>query len=419
MKLKYASAAAVCLLSSVIGQSVIAAETDTDVLRNQINELTRRLDALEKEEKPGTTVVQDGAFAMPGTNTTIKFGGYIQADLIHDSRFDNGPFLVGNNTPEDSVDDNPNTMLQARQSRLNVLTSTDVGTGTPLEAFLEVDAIGADGNEVFSNSHGIRLRHAYVKYGRYMAGQYWSNFQDFVAYPQLLDVSSPAGRVFVRQTQFRVNMGQFALSLENPETQPVAGTSNQAESLGGVGEDRLPDFIVSWRGGPGGALGAYQVSGLLRELGVNGTVNGVAYDDQETGWGANVAGRWALGPAVFKANAAYGEGIGRYINYGWGNDMRLNADGSVDVITSWGASAAMEYSWTPRTASTFSYGHFENDDDYSAFDTKSVDTYRVNYRWTPFTNLMVGAEAMYAVRDFTNGTDGDNTRLQFSVRRSF
>src|SRR5690606_4705199 len=179
------------------------------------------------------------------------------------------------------------------------------------------------------------------------------------------------------------------------------------------------DLIAAWRGGRGGAAGSYHVAGLLRQLSVDGTVNGVDYDESKTGWGLNVAGMWALNRTTLKANAAYGDGSGRYINNGWANDMRLNADGSVDTITSWGASVALEQRWTPQTASTFSVGYFENEDDLGAFGTESVSTYRMNYRWYPLDTVMLGGELMYATRDFVDGRDGDNTRLQFSVRKSF
>lgn len=408
------------LLSSLLVPPAVA-ETRQE-LQAKVDELTKRIENLEDVNSRSAAEVQPpGSLHIPGTNTSIKFGGYLQADMIHDTRVDNGPYFNAGLTSSDTADDFPNTGLQARQSRFNISTNTDIGTGKPLIGFFEMDFMGDDKttNEVFSNSAGLRLRHAYIKYDKYLVGQYWSNFQDFVAYPALLDISSPAGRVFVRQTQFRYSTGNWAFSLENPEAQPISGFSNQAESLDGIGEDTLPDLIVSWRGGQGGRSGSYQASAVVRKLGVNGTYNAVDYDDSYTGWGINLAGRWKTDGLTFKANAAYGEGIGRYINNGWANDIRLNADGTSSLITSYGLSAAMEVAWSPVVASTFSYGYFENKDDIGAFGTESLATYRANIRWTPIKDTMVGAEVMHAKRDFTSGAEGDNTRLQFSVRRSF
>lgn len=411
---------AICLLASTAVTPVQAANNTE--LERKVEALTKRLEQVEgQKSEPVISGAKQGAFRLPGMNTALKVGGYIQADMVHDVRFKNGTYFNAGNTPDDSVTDRSHTLLQAKQSRFNLESTTDVGTGTPLTGFLEMDFMGADSstNEVFSNSAGLRLRLAYMQYGDFLVGQNWSNFQDYVGYPTLLDISSPAGRVFVRQTQLRFNVGNFAFSLENPETQPISGFSNEAESLGGIGKDELPDFVASWRGGAGGAKGLYQASAVLRKLGVQGTVSGVTYDTSHTGSGINLAGRWKFEDVTLKANAAYGDGIGRYINNGWGNDLRLNADGTSETITSFGVSAAIELDWTVNTASTFSYGHFGNEDGIGAFGTRNLDTYRANLRWTPIQNVMVGAEVMYAVRDFTDGRSGDNTRLQFSARRSF
>lgn len=418
MKNKHLMISTASLLAAMLVQPAYA-ET-REQLQSKLDELTKRIESLESTNTSAQKEVP-GSLHIPGTNTNVKFGGYLQADIIHDTRVDSGPYFNPGLTSNDSTDDFQNTQLQARQSRFNISTTTDIGTGKPLIGFFEMDFMGDDAttNEVFSNSVGTRLRHAYIKYDKYMAGQYWSNFMDFAGSPVLLDISSPAGRVFVRQTQFRYTDGNWSFSLENPETQPISGFSNQAESLGGIGEDTLPDLIVSWRGGNGGAQGSYQASAVVRKLGVNGTLGAVSYDDSYTGWGANLAGRWKTGDVTLKANAAYGEGIGRYINNGWGNDIRLNADGTSSLITSYGLAAAMELAWNPSVASTFSYGYFENKDDIGAYGTDSLATYRANVRWTPIKNSMIGAEVMHAKRDFTNGAEGDNTRIQFSVRRSF
>ncbi|WP_185266704.1 DcaP family trimeric outer membrane transporter [Halopseudomonas xiamenensis] len=439
MKIRVTSLASAVLAASLFSTTTFA--SDAAISSERLAELLQRIEALENQLKaqqhtPATATVTaeaqppsrparhilsaENGVIQVAPSTTVKFGGYLQADLMYDLRFKNGEHFNASNTPDSAVDDQSHTFLQARQSRMSMATSTDVGTDTPLQTYLEVDFMGSQGNEVMGNSHNLRLRNGYVRYGRFMAGQDWSNFQDYVGLPTLLDVSSPAGRVFVRQAQVRMNLGQFALALENPETQPVLGATNHGESLGGIGRDRLPDLTAAWRGGPGGAAGSYHVAAVLRELSVDGTVNGVDYDDSKTGWGFNVAGMWALNPNTsLKANAVYGDGIGRYINNGWANDMRLNADGSVETITSWGASVALEQRWTPTTASTFSIGHFNNEDDFAAFGTEKVNTYRMNYRWYPLHSIMIGGELMHATRDFVDGRDGDNTRLQLSVRKSF
>lgn len=396
------------------------AEADTrDSLMTELNELRARIAKVERAEMgelPADT--RPGEIRVPGTSTTIKFGGYLQADLIHDVRVKNGAIFNAGATTRDVVEDSPETFLRANQSRINLATHTDTASAKPVRTFFEIDFMGKDlsTNEVFSNSEGVRLRHAYLAYDRFLVGQYWSNFQDFVATPELLDISSPAGRVFVRQPQIRYTVDQWSASLENPETQAIYGVSNQAESLDGIGEDTIPDIVLSWRYK---GESSYQISGVLRRLGVKGTVSGVSFDDTVTGWGVNAAGNWRFGDTTLKANLAFGEGIGRYINNGFANGLRLQKDGSVSAIKSYGLSGALEHAWSEKLKSTFSYGLFKNESDFGAFDTDEIETYRANIRYEFVENTMVGAEVMYATRDFTDGADGDNTRIQFSVRHGF
>jgi hypothetical protein len=405
-------------LLSMVFTGAVGADTHDD-LATQLNELRGRLEKVEQAEaKSAPDNSKAGEIQVPGTNTTINFGGYVQGDLTYDVRVKNGGYFNAGSTTRDSVDDEPEASLRANQSRFNVTTSTSTPSGKPVTGFFEIDFMGEDKttNEIFSNSEGVRLRHAYLSYDGFLVGQYWSNFQDFAAYPVLLDVSSPAGRVFVRQPQIRYTVDSWALSLENPETQPIYGFSNQAESLGGIGEDTVPDMVLSWRHN---GANSYQVSGVLRRMGVKGTVSGVNFDDTETGWGVNVAGRWGFGNTTLKANTAIGDGIGRYINNGFGNGLRLHNDGSVSLIESYGVSAALEQRWTNAWKSTFSYGLFKNESDFGAYDTDQIETYRANIRYDFAANTMIGAEVMYATRDFIDGEDGDNTRFQLSVRHGF
>lgn len=392
------------ILAGSTALPVIAGATES--LEKEVERLTTRLNVLENKSTS----------KIPSLKTTLKVSGYIQADIVHHTNADNGAFFDAGLTPK--IPESANTELQANQSRLNISTTSYVN-GKPFLAAFEFDGITAEGNEVFSNSIGVRFRHAYIKYDKYLIGQFWSNFQDSVAVPLLLDISSPAGRVFVRQTQFRYTTGQWAFSLENSETQAIQGLTVSSESLGGVGKDTIPDIIASWRGGNGGSDGSFQISGVLRTLGIDGTVNEVDYSDTHTGWGLNAAGNWKFGSVTLKANAAYGDGIGRYINNGWANDVRLNSDGTTDVITSLGYSAAIEKSWSSKYASTLSYGHFESLDDIGAFGTQELNTYRANLRYTFDSGTMLGGEIMFAEREWVDGDTGDNTRIQISVRHKF
>ena len=111
--------------------------------------------------------------------------------------------------------------LHARQSRLFVRTAT-LTTWGDVNTPLEFDLFGTSGNESVSNSHNLRLRHAYGTLGGLLAGQTWSNFMMVSALPETLDFGGPVGQTFVRQAQVRWTQpfsgDQWSVALENPET---------------------------------------------------------------------------------------------------------------------------------------------------------------------------------------------------------
>ncbi|MGI9302390.1 MAG: DcaP family trimeric outer membrane transporter, partial [Gammaproteobacteria bacterium] len=294
-------------------------EEQIRILMQRIEDLEQQRDrdrqaqtqaTVESEPAPARTASRQapGAFRVPGTNTDIEVRGYVKLDLIADFDQDLGDTFDFNEIADDesaAQQRGPHARLHARQSRLQVSSSTQLDKGKLLRTHLQGDFLGAAGNEVTENASGFRLRHAYLTYGSWLFGQTWSNFMEneFVAYPTTVDFFGPAGQAFVRQAQIRYSLPNgLSFAIENPETSgrhvvafdSVTGapvTSKVAESVGGIGVDHLPDLTAAWRGhfGPG----AYEFGGLLRQLAVdNGFSNGI--DDSATGWGLGGAGRWSL-----------------------------------------------------------------------------------------------------------------------------
>lgn len=139
--------------------------------------------------------------------------------------------------------------------------------GNTVKAYLEADFFGgggtALGNEVATNTHGLTLRHAYVQWNKWLAGQTWSNFQDVAALPDAVDFVGPTeGTVFVRQAQVRYSSGPWSVSMENPQTvvTPFNGNANRIVS----GDNAVPDVTARYtHKADWGHLG---VAGLLRQL---------------------------------------------------------------------------------------------------------------------------------------------------------
>ena len=370
---------------------------------------------------------------IPASETVVTVGGYVKGTANFDDSSDLGDSFIVSSIPADGTaedDEDGHFRLHARQSRLAVRSTTELEGGTTLKTHFEGDFFGGGGNESFSNSTGFRLRHAYATYGAWTIGQTWTNFMDFVAYPGTVDFFGPAGKSFIRQYQVRYTMSNgLSFSIENPETDGGGALGRLRESTGGLGEDRWPDLTAAWRGGPGGIGGSYELAAVVRFLGVNGenvvldddgeVISSLAVDEDETGVGINLAGGWEFGPATLSASVTFGDGIGRYLINGAGNDVFVNADGSVDTVESLGSSINLKYDWNGSSSSLISFGHFENDDPDSSNGIDNLQTVHLNYIFSPYPRSTFGVELIQGFLESADGTDGDATRLAFGAQLNF
>ena len=162
--------------------------------------------------------------------------------------------------------------------------------GKKFKGYLEMDLFGgALGNEAATNTYGVTIRHAFVSYGNWLAGQTWSNFQDLAALPDAVDFVGPTeGTVFVRQTQVRYTNGPWSVSLENPETllTPYRGGAGRISS----DDNYVPDLTARYL--TKGDWGHFTVAGLARQLRYE-TTTGI--DADGSGYGLSVSGKYNLG----------------------------------------------------------------------------------------------------------------------------
>ena len=450
-------------LALVIANPALADETSDEIsiLKEQMRLLMQRIDELEEKQADATKeqeqiqeevakVKEDvqtvpanvvtagdepGSFKLPGSHTSVSISGYIKGDLIYDLDADVGDSFAASAIPIDgtpAANQENHTRLHARQSRLRVRTKTELDDGDEIRTHWEGDFFGAGGNESFSNSSAFRIRHAYGEYeaaggGTLLAGQTWTLFGGF-EYASTVDFFGPAGQTFARQGQVRYTLpGGFAVSIENPETDGVGAAGRLRESTGGIGSDELPDLVVAWNGGPGGVAGTYNVSGVLRSLGVDGIapagtpLAGTQLNDTETGWGLHVGGTWSFGDSgsFFTAGLTGGDGVGRYIINGAANDIFVNPDGSISTVESWGGTAGLHLAVSDTSSVNLSYGRFENDNPGQSNGLDTVQTVHANYMFSPWPATNFGFEVIYGDNEVAGGGSGDAVRLQFGAQRSF
>ena len=427
------TAMALVLSLSPMQSARAGTEDELRLLRQQMAEMAKRLEELEGKQAETQKEVEEtrdsavitagkspGSFILPGSGTEIEISGYVKADFIYDLDEATGDVFVPESISTSGQDEG-RFRAHARQTRLRVKTSTPTDWG-PLKTHLEGDFFGGGGNEVFSNSAGFRLRHAYGSIGGILAGQTWSNFMPIESYPSTVDFNGPAGIPFIRQAQLRYTVPfddhlSFSASLENSEFsgRSAAGVAFSESTTLGIraGVDQAPDFTAAvtykddW--------GLVKLAGLGRYLG-----SPMDAGDGEIGWGVNASGNASLWPGgKIQGQFTYGDGVGRYIINGFGQDAFVDASGDVQTIEAYGVTAQVLQDLTDEFTVGVAYGRAEFMDSVVAGDLDTVQTIHGSLFWSPHPRLTFGAEVMWGEREDAGGADDDAIRLQTSVQVNF
>lgn len=373
-------------------------------------------------------LISGAMLAMTGSaqaDTDMIFGGYIKADVMF-SDYGNGAPESGNLSRQFYV---PGTIygkegsgeqvvdFQARETRFNFKTVTDMEGGHTLTGFIELDFMThTDGNERVSNSYSPRIRHAFVTYDNWTVGQTWTTFQNPGALPDNLDfVGAADGTPFVRQSLIKYTRGNFQFALENPETTLTPnGGGGRITSGSGV----IPDVVARYNFTSDGGS-AYSLAGIVRQLNIEETIGGTQLDATEMGYGVSFAGVIPVGKDDFKFTATYGEGLGRYMALNYANAGVLDANGDIETITSYGGFAAYRHWWNDQWRTSVTLSGFSADNNATltggGVNKEAYSSY-INLLYSPSKPLTFGVEFMRALNERENGTDGDLNRIMFSAK---
>ncbi len=363
-----------------------------------------------------------GSFKLPGTNTSIKFGGYAKLDAISDlnhaygAQYANFSAIPLDGSASDQQDGQFNA--HARQSRINLETRTPTAIGE-MKTFFEVDFFGsARGNPNTTNGEGLQLRQAYGQIGNVLAGQTWSNFMDMDAYPESLDYIGPAGLTFIRQAQLRYtdtlseHLG-YSVALESPQTD-FSVTSTD------VNLSDMPDVTgkLTYKD----SFGHLALRGMARKLNAGNTTTGA--EDEDFGWGLGVSGKInTIGKDAIMFQGVYGDGIGRYLlDVAFSGNGNTYVNNELDSQEAWGGYAGYQHFWSDTWRSNFLAGYTAIDNDVSRTGTgvnKEIMSGHANLIWSPVPAYRVGVEYMHGYREVEDGREGDLDRLQASFMYLF
>jgi hypothetical protein len=431
MKKPLVAAVAAC----VLGGASLPAVAD-DAMMKRMEMLEQQLKALKEQMAAQSTASTAAAPAVKVKNGgSLTFGGYLKADYRHvDGDLGYQDYWRGNSSG--NVDDTEHTGFSAKESRLNMKYQKGDVTG-----YVEVDFYGGGGNEVATNSTSPRLRHAFIKTGNWLVGQYWTAFTPIKAFPEALDFGGPiVGEVFVRQPQIRYTNGNFTVSIENPETWGdgdvgINGVGGGQGAAGADVDETTPDLIAAYNFK--GDWGEVQVAGLIRKVEVDdGYLSDTEGDatfagfsgESETAFAINVGGRLNVGERDdFRFQINHGES-GRYVGAGMVPDFVTDTDAAAVTVTPDLGDATQNYDVQPlkieeTTAYTMAYRHFWNNDwrstvYYGAAETDVSEIDRSHWGLNLIRQLSPGLTAGVEFGQFSvddnNGVDESSNYLQMS-----
>ncbi len=207
----------------------------------EINELKEQIETLSdkiSDMSSDRPTQQKGSLELKNSQTVLSVGGRIQLHSIY--AWPHGSFYVAKIPLEKDTDGkNGELIMSARDSRLWVKTRTPSKYGV-IRALIEVDFWGASGTQINTNSHGPRLRHAYLEGLGFTVGQTNSSFNAFVT---LDTISNAINSTIVRQPliRYRVDNREFSyeISFEQPETMLIDEDANIILPK----DDVIPDII--------------------------------------------------------------------------------------------------------------------------------------------------------------------------------
>ena len=410
-------------------QQLAAQQQQSQQSLSQIQTAQAAPSAAVADSKPKLQTTPINTGANPGTR--FSYGGFIKMDaMMTDTTGGEIPdgsvgrlFYVPSAIPVGGADEGTDTDFGAQFSRFWFAADTDMDNGKKVKAYLEFDLFGGGnnaflGNEVATNTHGLTVRHAYVSFDKWLAGQTWSNFQDVAALPDTVDFIGPTeGTVFVRQAQIRYTSGPWSFSLENPETTvtPFLNAGARISSDDNV----APDLTARWT--KKGDWGHFTVAGLLRQFKYENPATGV--DDEATGGAISVSGKFNLGANDdLRYMVTGGSGVGRYLGLAIASDTVLDATGDLEAIDGYGAFAAWRHAFSPKLRGNlfYSMAHFDNDRTLTGLNvTERAQSWHANLIYSPFPKLDVGAELIWGQRSLEGEADGDLRRLHTHVKYSF
>ena len=382
-----------------------------------VDQTSRQLMAAEGRSDPYLDKDFSKSTPLLGSPWRFSFGGYAKLDLIHDfsGTGNKRQFLLSQIPVNDSPPEGSYSHMQVSETRFNFETRN---SESPHEnsLFLEFDFFDE------SNPSSVRLRHAYVRYGKLLAGQTWTLLSELRQLPLILDFAAGDSILGGRTQQLRwTNHSSdktfgWAVALENFDDSGIYNPTN----LSGEARSDFPrlasGFTKLWE------WLEWSTGAAVTQVRFDGS-DGVG-DSTELAFTVTTAGRAYLDSS--KGNW-FGFGFGyqsgsitdviTFANAGTPN-AAIDANGDLELAKGWNTQLGLHWIWTPTLSSNFSYAYAKITDVPDAFEPDWIrigSSIHANLIYKYDDQLSVGAEVMHGVRENVSGSDGDAQRIQFST----
>jgi len=419
------------LLCTLALPATSSAEESRQAVQQELEQLKRRIADLEQtlkqerqnepaasekranEDKANTEQPSAGKVEISTAGSTMTVGGQVRLDVAYNNPATSSNYGMGTSAIPSAATaqgERGHFSMQARSSRFWFKTATPLGK-EQLRTLIEIDFWGSAGTERVSNSHNIRLRHAYAEYAGLTIGQTNSTFMHSGSTPDL--ISDSTADVYVRQPLIRYTHsfhdGDFQIALEQPESTLLDAAGNQQIP----DDDRFPDLAAKLTWKPD--WGQFSLSGVLRQLRI---------DTGALPIGAVPAGivDQAVGGALFASvkinldetnnlrfGCVAGNALGRYVAYDSFSAATVDAAGNIHLQQALAGFASLQYWWDDNWHSSIAFERSQVKNDLSILPPtvyRYIQSWHANLRWAPLINTSLGIEYIHATSKRENGETG-------------
>lgn len=363
-----------------------------------------------------------GSFAVKDSDTRIKFGGFIELDVIYDTDAiqSKGQFIPGtiptkNASKIDGSEGQSN--FSVSPSRLYIETRTPIDEKR-MKTYLSIDMYGDE----LGVEPELRLRQAYAEMsdaifgGDLLIGQAWSTTTDLEGTPDVLDFRG-TDNLFgslvpqIRWTREIAAGIKLMVAAETANNHIIEG----ADSLTG-----LPDGVLAmtWDSNTFNLMASILVTDLRASFN-NGPV------ESAVGYGGSLSGKIKLPFGSYENDFMFtltsGLGIGSHYQNAFADAVYDTSTGELKLIENYGVTLGYIHGWNARLRTTLTYCCIEvyNDDAQAPDSLQSTEYSSANLVWDVNSQWMLGIEGLWGKRKDKDNTRASNFRTQFTSRLSF